>query len=231
MRSMVFDSGPIISITMNHILGTLKLLKKYYPGRFIITESVKSELVDRPLNIKNFMFEALQTLRCINQGIIEVVHDSKVHTMGLTLETIANSIFNARGNWMRFVHIAEMETVAAALLYNSEAIVIDERTTRLLIENPQELHKILEHKLHTKVTINHDNLDEFLKLTKGVKVIRSVELVLVAYEKGLLDKYIPDMPNPKKLLLDAMLWGIKLDGCAVSRKEIEKAVNLELKKR
>jgi len=127
------------------------------------------------------------------------------------------------------VHIAEMETIAAALLYNSEAIVIDERTTRLLVEKPKELHKILEHKLHTKVSVNHKKLNNFLKLTKGVRVIRSVELVLVAYEKGLFDKYLPDMPNKKRLLLDAMLWGMKLDGCAVSRKEIEKAVNLELK--
>ena len=231
MKSIVFDSGPIISITMNHILGTLKLIKNYYPGKFIITESVKNELVDRPLNIKNFMFEALQTLRCINQGVIEVAHDDKIHKLGLRLETLANNIFKARGSWIRIVHIAEMETVAAALLYNSEAIVIDERTTRLMIEKPQELHKILEHKLHTKIFINHKNLNEFLKLAKGIKVIRSIELILIAYEKGLFDKYIPDMPNPKKLLLDAMLWGIKLDGCSVSRKEIEKAVNLELKER
>jgi len=29
---------------------------------------------------------------------------------------------------------------------------------------------------------------------------------------------------------NAVLWGLKLDGCSVSRKEIEKAVNIEIKR-
>jgi hypothetical protein len=46
----------------------------------------------------------------------------------------------------------------------------------------------------------------------------------------LLDKYIANISNAKKHLLQAVLWGIKLNGCSVGQKEIDDIVNLELKK-
>ncbi len=62
-----------------------------------------------------------------------------------------------------------------------------------------------------------------------MKLIRSVELVSVAYELGLLDKYLVNVPNPKKTLLEAVLWGVKLNGCSVSEREIEEIVRIEVK--
>ncbi len=60
-------------------------------------------------------------------------------------------------------------------------------------------------------------------------MIRSVELVSVAYELGLLNKYLVDVPNPKKTLLEAVLWGVKLNGCSVSEREIAEIVRVEVK--
>ena len=106
-------------------------------------------------------------------------------------------------------------------------MVVDEKTTRLLIENPKKLHIIIDHNLHSKVEINRDNLREFSKITKNVKIIRSVELAAVAYEKSLLDKYIPNLDNSRRILLESVLWGVKLNGCAVSRDEIDQIVRIE----
>ena len=130
---------------------------------------------------------------------------------------------------MRIVHYADVSSLAAASILNSDAVVIDERTTRLLVENPRRLIEILKNKLHTPIEVNEKNLKEFQSLTKNIKIIRSVELVTIAYEKGLLNKYILHIPNPKQTLLESILWGVKLNGCAVSEKEINQIMKLERK--
>ena len=227
MKSIVFDSGPIISLTTNNLLWILEKLKQRFNGEFLITETIKKELVDRPLEIKRFEFEALQVLRCINKGIIRVAEKSQVNKTASELLELANSCFKARGSWIRIVHNGEMEGLATCIESNAEAFVIDERTTRILIENPKRLTNILSYKLHTNIQTNKKNLSKFLDLTKNIKVIRSFELVAVAYELGLLDGYLPNLPNAKKLLLDSILWGVKINGCSVSRKEIDEVIKIE----
>ncbi len=49
----------------------------------------------------------------------------------------------------------------------------------------------------------------------------------MANEKGLLDRYIKNTGISKKVLLDSVLWGVKLDGCAISKKEIEQIIRIE----
>ena len=53
MRVLIFDSGALISIAMAGLIPELKELKKIFKGKFIITKEVKSEIIDRPLTIKD----------------------------------------------------------------------------------------------------------------------------------------------------------------------------------
>lgn len=230
MKKIVFDTGPIISLAMNNLLWILEPLKKKGNSCFYITKSVKKELVDIPLNkTKRFKFEALQVLHYIENGTLNVVDNEEIKNQTLKLLSEANNCFRAFGHNMNLIHDAEMSSIALYLQKKADVFVVDEKTTRLLIENPKKLHNILRHKLHTKVEMNHSNIDDFRKLTKNVRMIRSVELATIAYEKGLLNKYLPDMQNPKKILLESVLWGIKLHGCAVSKREIEQIVRMEVK--
>lgn len=229
MKVIVFDSGPIISLTINNLLGLLTNLKEKYKGSFYITDAIRKELIERPLETKKFKFEALQVLRSINSGVLEVFNSKELRKKTFHLLDLANKCFKADGNYIQIVHFAEMSGIAAAILNNSEAFVVDERNTRLLIEDPIRLKKILSKKLHTKISVDKKDLDEFRNITKGVKLIRSVELVAIAYELGLLNKYLVNVPNPKKTLLEAVLWGVKLNGCSVSEKEIDEIVRMEFK--
>ena len=230
MKSIIFDAGPIISLTMNNLLWLLNPLKKQFNGDFYISKEIKKELVDKPLNTKRFEFEALQVLQYIKSNALRVIVNEDILKKRDMLLNLANNIFKAKGRWIKIVHTGEIEGIASAIYLNSSAFVVDERTTRLLIENPSNLAKILKHKLHVKLTINKNNLRKFRKETENIKMIRSAELVAIAYELGLLDKYIPNIPNPKRTLLDSILWGVKLDGCAVSKKEIEWIMSIENKK-
>ena len=229
MKLMVFDAGPVISLTTNNLLGLLTNLKERYLGSFCVPSAVRKELIERPLMTKKFKFEALQVLRCIHSGVLEVLDNKEIRNMTLHLLDLANSCFKARGRFMQIVHFAEMEAVAAAILTKADAFVVDERNTRLLIEDPVRLRKILSRRLHTDIAVNKKSLKEFRSLTKDLRLIRSVELVTVAYELGLLDKYLVDIPNAKKTLLEAVLWGVKLNGASVSDKEIAEIVRMEVK--
>ncbi|MBI2651009.1 hypothetical protein HYX01_00910 [Candidatus Woesearchaeota archaeon] len=228
MKTIVFDTGPVISLTMNNLLWILEPLKNISNANFYITPNVKRELVDNPLNkTKRFKFEALQTLHYIENKTLEVMDNDNIRSETSRLLGIANNCFMAFGHNMGIMHEAEMSAIALCIEKNADAFVVDERTARLLIENPRKLLHILRHTLHTDIKENSSNIKEFRKITKNISVIRSAELVTVAYEKGLLDKYLANVPNSRKTLLESVLWGVKLNGCAVSKKEIEQILRIE----
>ena len=230
MKSLIFDAGPVISLATNNLLWILEPLKKKFNGKFYITEAVRKELVDRPLETKKFKFEAIQVERMLEKGTLEVIDNGFIRENTPNFLSTANQIFKAyKDYYMRIVHFAEMSVIAAALSMNADAIAIDEKTTRFLIENPRKIAKILKKTLHTNVNINENNLKEFNNVAKGLKTIRSVELVTVAYELGILDGYITKLPDARKNLLEGVLWGVKLNGCAVSKDEIEQIMRIEAK--
>jgi len=230
MKSIVFDTGPIITLAMNNLLWLLEPLKKMSSSEFLITDLVKQELVDNPLTrTKRFKFEALQVLHYIENNTLSVTPGDSIRLKTEELALIANSCFSAFGRDMKIVHDAEMSSIAIYLQRKSDAFVVDEKTTRLLIENPLKLHNILKHSLHASITINKSNIRKFQDMTKGVRMIRSAELAIIAYEKGLLDQYLPKMPDGRKELLESVLWGVKLGGSAITKSEIEQVVRMEIK--
>jgi hypothetical protein len=90
-------------------------------------------------------------------------------------------------------------------------LAIDERTTRMLCEKPENLKKLLQKKLHTRIDIKRQNLEYF----RGFQIIRSCELGYLIYKKGLTR--IKD-----KQVLDAILYGLKFKGCSISTEEIDR---------
>lgn len=226
MKNLVFDTGPIISLTMNNLLWLLKELKKKFNGNFYISKSVKEELVDHPLTTKRFEFEALQVLKIINEGTLNIIENKELDKKTNILLDLANSIFYAYNKNINIVHKAEMQGLALTINMGADAFVVDERTSRLLVEDYVWLKNILEKKLHTNIKVNNKSLREFQKIIGNIKIIRSVELVTAAYELGLLNNYILNIQDAKRRLLDSILWGVKLDGCAVSKREINEIMRV-----
>ncbi len=216
-KIVVFDSGPIISLTTNNLLFILALLKKNFKGRFCITEEVKNELVTKPLTIKKFEFEALQVMRLIEEGTLEVVKADNT----LQLMEITNSSFNCKDYPMRLTQIGEISSIKYAIDNNAQTVVIDERTTRLMIEDPECLLRVLRKKMNCNVQSNSKRIKEFSELTKNLRVIRSSELVAAAYTFGILDDFKTNkIPNSSERLIEGTLWGVKLNGCSITEEEI-----------
>ncbi|MBW3016844.1 hypothetical protein KY316_00595, partial [Candidatus Woesearchaeota archaeon] len=108
---------------------------------------------------------------------------------------------------------------------------IDERTTRMLIESPGDIENILEKKCSEDVKVNREMLRQFSENVKGISVIRSTELIVAAYRLGFLDKYVTANQKVdkrmKNILLQSVLWALKLYGAAISFEEIKQIVKLE----
>ena len=226
---LVFDSGPLISLTSNNLLWILGSMKKFYKGDFILPESVKSELIEEPLLTKKFRFEALQVNECVRKKILKVYPDELTKEKTLSLLNLANSIFWSKNRSLTLVHYAEVAAIITANVLKSPAIVMDERVTRELIEHPLHLAKIVERKIRSKVTIDRKKLAHFSHVAGNVRVIRSSELAAIAFEKRLLDRYAS--PKTDRIaVLESVLWGLKIDGCAINERGIKALVSLESRK-
>jgi len=220
MNALVFDSGPLISLTMNNLLWLIEPLSKIFKGSFYLPESVKSELIDDPLQTKKFKFEALQVQELITKNTLKIIKDDSTKAETLSLLNTANNCFSARGKNLKLIHYAEVAALVAVQQQNASALVMDERVTRELVEHPLHLAKLLSKKLHTRININKPLVEEFRRKTSGIQIIRSTELAAIAFEKGLLDRYVTPTTS-KKTVLESVLWGLKLDGCAINQRGIK----------
>ncbi|MBS3152544.1 hypothetical protein J4230_03995 [Candidatus Woesearchaeota archaeon] len=224
MKTLVFDTSSVISIVANDLLWVLKPLKQIFRGEFYIPNSVKFELIDKPFTTKMFKLESIMINKSITEGDFLVNNPLNVDDLLIHI----NSIYSVKEKILHIVDRGEVEALALVLRVQAAAYVVDERTMRLLIENPYTLRRILERKLHIKVDINKKLLKEFSEIVKGVKVIRSTELLIIAYEKGLLNKFVT-VGSTEIDLLDGLLWGLKLRGCSISSDEISEITKFESK--
>ncbi len=229
MKSLFFDTGPIITLVMSRLIWILPELKKKYGGKFYITPSVKRELITRPMDIKRFEFEALQALKLIKDGVLEVYEDVPQKEV-MRLHAIANSSFKIGNQNMEVVQSGEIESVVCALKAGAEAMVMDERTMRLFIENNKEMKALLERRFNKTVSVDAEKMKQFSKELGNIKIVRSIELVGVAYKMGLLDSYLPPQKNGRETLVEAVLWAAKYNGAAVTEHEVEEIKEYLLKR-
>ena len=223
MKALIFDSGTLINLSMNGLLDLLATMKKEFNGKFIITKEVKYEVVDRPIGVYRFELGAMRVQKLIDDGVLEMPSSLSLSEENIKKETqklmdIANRSVDVGGKWVRIVSEAEISCLAVSSELSEKKIenliAIDERTTRILSENPSNLERMMSEKMHHRVHVVIDNLKPFSKF----KFIRSSEIVYVAYKKGLIDL-------KGKRVLEALLYATKFKGAAISFEEIN-----ELKK-
>ncbi|MCX6749049.1 MAG: hypothetical protein NT076_05600 [Candidatus Pacearchaeota archaeon] len=221
MKALIFDSSSLITLTMNGLDTLFPELKKIFQGKFLITQEVKYEVIDRPMNIKKFELEALRIKKLLDDKILELpesigISSSLIQEKTKEILNQTNSSFSSKSQYIHLIDVGEAACLALSSLATQKGIenviVIDERTTRMFIENIENLKKLLENKLHTKIQLNKLSIP-------GIRFIRSAELVYLAYKNKLIH-----LENNK--VLDALLYAVKFKGCSISIKEIEEIKRL-----
>ncbi len=212
MSTFIVDSSTIISLASTCLLD---VFKKYYDrgNRFIIPQWVYDEVVNRPMRIEKFQFEGYRVKKLVDAGVFEVYNKKGISKEATTFANYINNVFFAKGHPIKIIHPADSEGIFLTKKLG-DALIVDERNMRLVIENPIKIKNILQHRLHTKIEVNKENLNKALDFVGKVPVLRSVDLVSIAWERGLVD-----FKNNKNAL-KAMLLSLKFAGCAISFDEI-----------
>ncbi len=224
-KAIIFDAGAIISLSMNGLLDELVKLKKIFNGNFLITKQVRNELIGKPIKIKRFELEALKAQKLLEDKVLEEanscgISDSLIESQTKEMMDTANGIFGDKVGNINIMQIGEASCLALSRILQEKGIdnviVIDERTTRMLAEKPENLRNLLRKKLHAKITFLKKDFKHF----ENFKIIRSAELMYIAWKKGLLS-------IKKGNVLDAVLYALKSKGCSISETEIDEIKRLK----
>lgn len=229
---MVCDSSALISLTDSCFVHALYFLKKKYKGSFIIPPSVEYECVDHPMRMRMHAIHALRLKRAIAEHVIDVVPLSSQKDVrepsertdsgaaapveAQEIKWLGNNLFYASGTPIKLIQEGEIEVLALGRQAGVQNLLVDERTVRMLVEDPETLRIHLEDEFHRPITTNEENLSAFSRLTRGFRFFRSSELLLLAYEKG----YFADYGALEKDAIEAALYKLKYAGCAVGFSEI-----------
>lgn len=218
-KVIIFDASTLITFAMNGLLNELINLKKIFKGKFILPLEVKKEVVDGPMKIKRFELEALKIKKLIEEKIFELpdslaITEEEISNGTKNLLEIANNLFEGKGEKIHLIDSGETACLSLSRILDKRKIkniiAIDERTTRMLSEKPENLRQLFQKKLHINIKADKEKYGYF----KGFKFIRSAELIYIAYKKGLINLDNGDV-------LDALLYAVKYKGCAISEREIE----------
>ncbi len=219
MKALIFDAGTLINLSMNGLLYLLEKLKKKCNCKFLITKDVKYEVVDRPIGIYRFELGALRVQNLIDTGVIELpsstgISDEKINKKVKEMMEIANHAVEVGGKWVKIVSEGEISCLALSSELEEQGIetliAIDERTTRMLSESPENMERTMSEKMHHKVNVNEEKLKAFSKF----RFIRSPEIVFAAYKRGLVEL-------EGKKVLEALLYATKFKGASISFEEID----------
>jgi len=224
-KVIIFDASTLITLAMNGLLEELKGLKKIFPGKFIITNEVKSEVIDRPIKIKRFELEAMKLQTLLDLKFLELpsvlgIQDSEISKETEVLMSIANTTFEGGGKSIHLVDSGEISCLALSKILNEKKIMniisVDERTIRMLCEKPENLKELFQKKLKVRINVEQKNYSHF----QNFRFIRSCELLYVAYKKKVIRW-------KNKNILDALLYGLKFKGCAISDEEIREIEKID----
>lgn len=218
-KVLIFDASTLISLAMNGLFNEIKELKKIFNGKFIITKEVHYEIIERPVDVKRFEFEALRLKELVDEKVLEFpsvigVKDEEISRGAQEVLDIANNTFIGRDKEIHLIDLGEASVLALSRILKERKIeslaAIDERTTRVMCESPKKLIELLERKLETKIKIKRENFSKFGQC----EIIRSAELVYIMWKKRIIK--INDSRT-----LDALLWAVRFKGCSISDEEIK----------
>jgi predicted nucleic acid-binding protein len=218
MRNRVIcDSSSLISMSMNCMLPVVTELSEN--ADFIITPTVYDEIITNPQRAGHHRMGPLQFKALCDNGILKTEKPDNAEVQAIL--DLSNNIYYAKHRSLNIIQRGEAE--ALSLANGGDVLLMDERTLRYMIESPRDLLGLLQHRMRRGITMKRERREAFEKYCKGVSIIRSSEILAVAYEKGILEKYFS---GPKREIIEASLWALKLKGCSLSNEDIDEYLKM-----
>ena len=214
MKQISCDSSSIIALSSNCLMWVLDR----FETDFIIPFYVKKEIIDTPLKGKKYSFEAMKHGLLIGNTLKIKETDSILRDKIIKL---SNTLLMHKNKPIEIIQYGEADAIALAIKEGITTLLVDEKNTRLLIEDMEGLKKVIERRTGRDFEINKTSAQELHKLLDGLKIIRSTELVAVAIKRGFFD-----WPYPRANIIKNALTALKFSGCAISSREINETVDI-----
>ena len=171
MKTIVVDSSSIITLSSSCLIRLMKHLANEEGISFVIPESVYNESVKRPVKIKRFELNAVRIRDAVEEGYLKLARTTPEITREMhRMHDITMRMCTIRGRECRLVDLGEAETLALAKKLGSDTLLIDERTTRTLIEGPDRLAEFLKRRHGVPVQLNKSAISEFRQEFGHIKV-------------------------------------------------------------
>ncbi|MFH0906420.1 MAG: hypothetical protein V1824_03725 [archaeon] len=217
---IVFDTGVLISFSDTCLISILHNLKEKF-DEFILAPAVKFESLDKSNQNMRFKLSTYRIRKQMDSLTFTVYKGSKeLENRRNQILEIANSLFSLRGHDLNIMHYGEAECLALLSLTNAKYLAIDERTTRMLLEEPNALIDVFTRKYNTsKISFDKKRYNKLKELIGEVYVIRSSDLIAFSYENNLCGNAVTNKDE-----LKAALYALKFSGCSVSFEEIEEYI-------
>ncbi len=214
--NFICDSSTLIALAETCTLPALYHLKQSAGARFLVPPAVGYETMQHPEHIKRFAFSAFKIEKVKDDGVLEMTEPKNLGQRTRDIMQRANSVFSVNGQALKVLHAGEAECLAVYLENKAKAVLVDEKTTRLLIEDPLLLRDSLQQEYHGRAKMNDSALDALKAATKGMVAVRSTEILAMAYEDGFFKGYGKNEVEA----FHASLYALRNAGCSITTKEL-----------
>ncbi|MBI5036459.1 hypothetical protein HZC09_03875 [Candidatus Micrarchaeota archaeon] len=214
--NFVCDSSSLISLVETCNLGTLSFLQKKKNARFLVPPAVVYEIVENPSHVNRHAFSALRLKKALSQGILAKYNSASLQKNTKELLVHANNLFSVNGKTLKILHPGEAECLAAYRETEAKAFIVDEKTTRLLLESPKLLLESLRNEYGGPVKVNGNTLEKLRRLLDGFVALRSTEIVGVAFQNG----FFVDFGKDEQDAFHSVVYALREAGCSITSKEL-----------
>ncbi len=216
-KKIIMDTSTLISLTMTCSSNIFSELKNKFS--FAIPKTVYTESVLKPKENQKFHLSALRLSKIISETPFEIASPTAQEKQKTELFlSAANSLFSIENKNLNILQRAETE--AAVLADSRNALLAsDERTLRLLLENPFLLREVLEKRYGEDIEMDRSFLEK-ISFLKNLRIVRSSELLVSVFLK---DKKI--LTKEEKEFLEASLFALKFAGASLTDEEIISFLN------
>ena len=217
MPAIVCDSSTLISLSDTCNIECLYFLRNNSSASFLIPPSVYNEIITCPLHIPRFEFSAVRLRKALEDGAFHQVTAPQIEQATREIMSAANKCFRLNGKPLSLLHEGEAQCLAAYNAAGAAALAIDEKTTRLLIEDPFKLLQALKEEYRGHLSVDESALATFTEKTRGMTIIRSAEIIAVAAQKGFFQEY----KAFENQAFHSALNALRRAGCSMTQNELE----------
>jgi len=221
---IVCDSSTLISLADTCNIDALAFLRKNAGLDFVIPPGVREEIISVPSKVKSLEFSALRIRKLVEEGTVRVEEPENLAVKTREIADAANRLYAVGGKPLKLIHEGEAESLALTSLAGSNVLSIDEKTTRLIVEDPLKLKEMVASEYVEKLSFDLGAYQKFRTIVPPLAIMRSAELIALAAKRG----FFKNFGGHEEEAFHAAISSLRAAGCSLAQDEIRQYEEIRL---